>query len=65
MAKKKVKKTTKKVEHEEADKELKEMVEALNELPTDVLQQLLDNLNAIEEYNKKHPEKRAKKKEKK
>ncbi len=62
MAKKKTKKATKKVEHGNTDKELKEMVEALNELPTDVLQQLLDNLNAIEEYNKKHPEKRAKKK---
>lgn len=62
MAKEKTKKTTKKVEQENADKELKEMVGALNELPTEVLEQLLKNLDAIEEYNKAHPEKRAKKK---
>ena len=35
--------------------ELKEMVAALNELPTDVLEQLLKNLEEIEEYNKTHP----------
>ena len=39
-----------------ADNTLKDMVGALNELPTDVLQQLLDNLNEIEKYNKEHPE---------
>jgi|GEM_PF-3196270 len=33
---------------------LKDMVSTLNELPTDVLQQLLDNLNAIDEYWKTH-----------
>ena len=35
---------------------LKDMVSALNELPTDVLDQLLKNLEAIEAYNKAHPE---------
>lgn len=40
----------------ESENILKGMVENLNELPTDVLQQLLDNLNEIEAYNKAHPE---------
>lgn len=40
----------------ESENILKGMVENLNELPTDVLQQLLDNLNEIEAYNKEHPE---------
>lgn len=35
---------------------LKDMVSALNELPTDVLEQLLKNLEDIEAYNKAHPE---------
>lgn len=35
---------------------LKDMVSNLNELPTDVLRQLLTNLEEIEEYNKNHPE---------
>ena len=35
---------------------LKDMVANLNELPTDVLRQLLTNLEEIEEYNKNHPE---------
>ena len=39
-----------------ADDTLKEMVSALNELPTDVLEQLLHNLEEIEKYNKEHPE---------
>lgn len=39
-----------------ADNTLREMVQALDELPTDVLRQLLKNLEDIEEYNKKHPE---------
>lgn len=46
----------KKQEEVEADDVLKDMVQSLNELPTDVLQQLLDNLNEIEKYNKEHPE---------
>lgn len=43
---------------DEVDEEevLKDMVENLNELPTDVLKQLLSNLEEIEEYNKNHPE---------
>ena len=43
-------------EETEAVDVLSEMVHTLNELPTEVLQQLLDNLNEIEEYNKAHPE---------
>ena len=38
------------------DDELKEMVEALNELPTEVLEQLVKNLDEIEEYHKNHPD---------
>ena len=51
-------KKKKKVSQEQAaaDDTLKEMVSALNELPTDVLDQLLKNLEAIEAYNKEHPE---------
>lgn len=42
--------------HTEGDSDtLKEMVEALDELPTDVLRQLLQNLEELEEYNKTHP----------
>ena len=51
MAKKK-----KKREIENANKELKDMVKALNELPIDVLIQLKNNLEEIDEYNKNHPE---------
>jgi len=40
----------------EAEDELKEMVKSLNELPTDVLEKLLRNLNEIDKYNKEHPE---------
>ena len=40
----------------EDEKELKEMVKNLNELPTEVLEQLLKNLDEVEEYNKAHPE---------
>ena len=40
----------------EASEELRDMVSSLNELPTEVLDQLLKNLEAIEEYNRKHPE---------
>lgn len=43
-------------EIQESEDVLKGMVEDLNELPTDVLQQLLNNLNEVEEYNKEHPE---------
>ena len=48
------KKSKKEQEREEATDTLSSMVHDLNELPTDTLQQLLDNLNAIEAYNKKH-----------
>ena len=34
---------------------LKDMIKTLNELPTDVLEQLLKNLDEVEEYNKTHP----------
>lgn len=45
-------------EDEAVDSEevLKGMVKDLNELPTDVLKQLLSNLDEIEAYNKAHPE---------
>ena len=46
----------KKKEKAQADETLKEMVSSLNELPTEVLEQLLKNLDEIEEYNKNHPE---------
>lgn len=49
-------KKEKKKQEQEADDVLKDMVQNLNELPTEVLQQLLDNLEAIEKYNKEHPE---------
>lgn len=45
-----------KVEEYESCDTLKDMVSALNELPTDVLDQLLKNLEAIEAYNKAHPD---------
>lgn len=38
----------------EDNDELKDMIANLNELPTEVLEQLLKNLNDIEEYNKNH-----------
>ena len=57
MPKKKQNKTPEETEIEESNDVLKDMVRSLNELPTDVLQQLLDNLDAIEKYNKEHPEK--------
>ena len=41
-------------EKEEAESILSDMVKDLNELPTPVLRQLLDNLDAIEAYNRKH-----------
>ncbi len=41
---------------EPTDNILKGMVEELSSLPTEVLQQLLDNLNAIEEERKKEKE---------
>ena len=56
MPKKKQSKTPEETEIEESNDVLKDMVHALDELPTDVLQQLLDNLEAIEKYNKEHPE---------
>ncbi len=34
---------------------LKDMISTLNELPTDVLRQLAENLDEVEEYNKTHP----------
>ena len=56
IPKKKQNKTPEETEIEESNDVLKDMVRSLNELPTDVLQQLLDNLDAIEKYNKEHPE---------
>ena len=56
MPKKKQNKSPEETEIEESSDVLKDMVHSLNELPTDVLQQLLDNLEAIEKYNKEHPE---------
>ena len=50
------KKTKQEAERIEATEELKDMVSSLNELPTDVLEQLLKNLEDIEAYNKAHPE---------
>lgn len=41
--------------HDTGD-ELKDMIANLNELPTEVLEQLLHNLEEIEKYNKAHPE---------
>lgn len=43
-------------EVENSEEVLKGMVKDLNELPTDVLKQLLSNLDEIEAYNKAHPE---------
>lgn len=56
MPKKKQHKSPEETEIQESNDVLKDMVHSLNELPTDVLQQLLDNLEAIEKYNKEHPE---------
>ena len=56
MPKKKQHKSPEETEIQESNDVLKDMVQSLNELPTDVLQQLLDNLEAIEKYNKEHPE---------
>ena len=41
-------------EIEESGDVLKDMVSALNELPTDVLEQLLKNLDELDEYEKTH-----------
>ncbi len=41
-------------DEEEAVNDLKDMINTLNELPTDVLQQLVKNLNDIDEYNATH-----------
>lgn len=49
-------KKKRKTETAEANDTLKEMVSSLNELPTEVLTQLLKNLEDIEAYNKEHPE---------
>lgn len=46
----------KKQEIAEASNTLKDMVGALNELPIDVLRQLLSNLEECEKYAKEHPE---------
>lgn len=35
---------------------LKDIIRDLGELPTEVLEQLLKNLDDIEEYNKTHPD---------
>ena len=40
----------------EANKILKDMEQNLNELPTDVLNQLLANLEEIDAYNKANPD---------
>ena len=59
MPKKKSQKKPKAVDEKEvaqASDELRDKVSSLNELPTEVLDQLLKNLEAIEEYNRKHPE---------
>ena len=48
-----MKKKISKQEQAEADSILKDMVTSLDELPTEVLEQLLENLEAIEEENKK------------
>ena len=47
-----------KLDEEELESQniLKDMVQNLDELPTDVLKQLYENLEKIEEYNKTHPE---------
>ena len=42
-------------EIEESGDVLRDMIKTLNELPTDVLEQLVSNLDEIEEYNKTHP----------
>ena len=58
MPKKAPKKPKKADEKEiaQADDTLRDMVSSLNELPTDVLDQLLKNLEAIEAHNKAHPD---------
>lgn len=35
---------------------LTEFVQNLNDLPTDILKQILSNLEEVEQYNKSHPE---------
>ena len=47
-------KKKKRGELKEAESTLSEMVKTLDELPTDVLSQLNDNLERIEAFNKKH-----------
>jgi len=41
-------------EEVESEEVLKDMVQSLNELPTDVLKQLLENLNNIDEFNEEN-----------
>lgn len=43
-------------EEAESISSLKNMVQSLNELPTDVLKQLVENLDELEEYNATHPD---------
>ena len=45
-------------EQEQANDVLKDMVSSLNELPTEVLEQLLKNLEEIEAYEKAHKPKK-------
>ena len=45
-----------KEELKESEDVLKDMIKNLDELPTDVLKQLLHNHDEIEKYNKEHPE---------
>lgn len=40
---------------EDSGNALKDMVRELDALPTDVLKQLLQNLEELEEYNASHP----------
>lgn len=42
-------------ESAEGEDVLRDMVKTLDELPTEVLEQLLKNLEEIEEYEKTHP----------
>ena len=43
-------------EEVESVDDLKDMIKTLNELPTEVLEQLVNNLEEIEAYNADHPE---------
>lgn len=42
-------------EEEESMDVLKDMIKTLDELPTEVLEQLAKNLDEIDEYNRNHP----------